>query len=440
MTQGTSREPQETVGQRIRRLRLAKGLSQRQLASGGTGEAYISLVERGKRKPSLRVLRHFAGRLGVDVEYLESGRSIPPSKERGLRLADAELELRLSHDLDRAASVLRELLAEDVRDGLEGRIRSALGAVAARRGDYPETIRQLEAVIAAGAAAPEAQPDTYEVLGRAYLATGASPMAITLLQSCVAAVDQDERFRPLQVRYRRFLAEAFSALGAVDRATTILDEAARRAEEAGGLADQVGVHWERARLLWSQGDGDGALEALTYARALAEHREDTLESARASVCAAQILNYAGRHDEARPHLERARHLLRFGDAAPDEGLLLAEEAKVLARSGDPERALALAQAADGLLAGHVRHVPNAAHALAVAHAELGDIEAADVEYRRAFDALAARRQSRELAAVAHDWAMALRRAGEADRAFAVLEELTARAYTTAAATSREPGS
>jgi transcriptional regulator with XRE-family HTH domain len=423
MTEGTGGAPPETVGQRIRRVRLARGLSQKALAARGISDAYVSHIEGGRRKPSLRVLKHLAGRLGVDVEYLESGRSIPAAKERGLRLADAELELRLRHDLDRAASVLNELLAEDVPDGLEPRIRSALGALAARRGDYPEAIRQLEAVIESGAAAPETQPDSFETLARAYLATGAAPMAVTLLQRCIAAVDEDDSFKPLQVRYRRFLAEAFTTLGAVARATAILDTAAEKAEAIGGLTDQVGVHWERARLLWTQGDGDGALAAITYARALADLREDSLESARASVFAAQVLNYAGRYKEAQPHLARARHLLKFGDAAPDQGLLRAEEAKVLAHRGEPECALALAEKANALLAEHVRHAPNAAHALAVAHAALGNTDAADAEYRRAVDALVARKQTREAAAVTRDWAEALRRAGHHDRAYAVLDEL-----------------
>jgi transcriptional regulator with XRE-family HTH domain len=423
MTQGTGLEPTETVGERIRRLRLARGLSQKEIAGRGISDSYVSRIENGQKQPSLRVLKHLASRLGVEVEYLESGRAIPAAKERGLRLADAELELRLNHDLDRADSVLRDLLSEEAHDGLEPRIRSALGAVAARRGDYPEAICQIEAVIASGAAAPETQPDSFETLARAYLATGASPMAIALLQRCIAAADEDERYAPLQVRFRRFLAEAFSALGALDRAAAILDKAAERAEALGGLHDQVGVHWERARLLWTQGDADGALAAITYARALADMREDSLESARASVFAAQVLNYAGRHEEAQPHIERASHLLRFGDAAPDQGLLLAEEAKVLARSGEPARALSLAREAERLLAGHVRHAPNAAHALAVAHAALGDIDAADADFDRAVSALADREQWREAIYIAREWADALRRAGRHDRAYEVLDDL-----------------
>src|SRR5207244_1159968 len=97
----------ETVGERIRRLRLSRGLSQRSLAAPGVSYAYISRIENGGRKPSLKALRAIASRLGVDPEYLEDGRAIPAAKERELRLADAELELRLGDNLERAEEQLR---------------------------------------------------------------------------------------------------------------------------------------------------------------------------------------------------------------------------------------------------------------------------------------------------------------------------------------------
>src|SRR5919109_2867931 len=119
----------ETVGQRIRRLRLAKGLSQRQLAGPGVGYAYISRIERGDRNPSVPALRYIAGKLGVDPDYLESGEAIPAAKERELRLVDAEIGLRMGGDLDTIEETLRGMLREDIPDGLDVRIRAALGTL-----------------------------------------------------------------------------------------------------------------------------------------------------------------------------------------------------------------------------------------------------------------------------------------------------------------------
>src|ERR671932_1131485 len=98
---------EESIGARVRRLRLERGLSQRELAGPGVSYAYISRIESGERKPSLKAMRYLAGRLGVDPEYLEDGRAIPARKERELRLVDAEIELRLGGDLKRADQRLR---------------------------------------------------------------------------------------------------------------------------------------------------------------------------------------------------------------------------------------------------------------------------------------------------------------------------------------------
>ncbi|NUS53369.1 MAG: helix-turn-helix transcriptional regulator, partial [Streptomycetaceae bacterium] len=44
--------PEETFGERIRRLRVHKGLTQRALAEPGYTAAYVSSVEAGRREPS----------------------------------------------------------------------------------------------------------------------------------------------------------------------------------------------------------------------------------------------------------------------------------------------------------------------------------------------------------------------------------------------------
>jgi transcriptional regulator with XRE-family HTH domain len=41
----------ESVGERIRRLRLERGMSQRDLAEPGISYAYLSRIEAGARKP-----------------------------------------------------------------------------------------------------------------------------------------------------------------------------------------------------------------------------------------------------------------------------------------------------------------------------------------------------------------------------------------------------
>ena len=67
-------EEAKTIGERIRQLREARRLSQRQLAEPGVTAAYISRIERGDRLPSVKALRKLAPKLEVSVEFLETGK------------------------------------------------------------------------------------------------------------------------------------------------------------------------------------------------------------------------------------------------------------------------------------------------------------------------------------------------------------------------------
>jgi transcriptional regulator with XRE-family HTH domain len=58
-------------GNNLRKLRTERGLSQEKLALElEFDRTYISLLERGKRNPSLITLNKIAERLGVDVREL----------------------------------------------------------------------------------------------------------------------------------------------------------------------------------------------------------------------------------------------------------------------------------------------------------------------------------------------------------------------------------
>jgi transcriptional regulator with XRE-family HTH domain len=65
------------IGRRLRELRKRAGLSQRELSAPGVSYAYISRIEAGARRPSVKALRQLAPRLGVSVHYLETGEEDP---------------------------------------------------------------------------------------------------------------------------------------------------------------------------------------------------------------------------------------------------------------------------------------------------------------------------------------------------------------------------
>ena len=50
----------ETIGERLRRLREERGLTQRDIAAPGVSAQYISKVERDQRTASVKALRKLA--------------------------------------------------------------------------------------------------------------------------------------------------------------------------------------------------------------------------------------------------------------------------------------------------------------------------------------------------------------------------------------------
>ena len=61
----------ETIGERLKRLRLERGLSQRELAAPGVSYAYISRIEAGKtRGVDLDTLDRLAHALGISPRSL----------------------------------------------------------------------------------------------------------------------------------------------------------------------------------------------------------------------------------------------------------------------------------------------------------------------------------------------------------------------------------
>lgn len=76
------------VGRNLRRLRLALGISQEELAyRAGIDRVYMSELERGRRNPSLLVLTRLAKALGVTLNDLvsaeASAKALPENLPRG---------------------------------------------------------------------------------------------------------------------------------------------------------------------------------------------------------------------------------------------------------------------------------------------------------------------------------------------------------------------
>src|SRR5437868_2343705 len=135
----------ETIGQRLKRLRLERGLSQRELAAPGVSYAYISRIEAGSRQPSVKALRRLAAKLNVSADYLERGSQLDPSAERELRLSDLELAVRLG-EWEGVEEPLLDAVVEAETAGDRGallRARVALATLAQERREHSRAVELM---------------------------------------------------------------------------------------------------------------------------------------------------------------------------------------------------------------------------------------------------------------------------------------------------------
>ncbi|MBA2296428.1 MAG: tetratricopeptide repeat protein [Actinobacteria bacterium] len=102
------------LGDRVRALRVAAGLTQVELAGGRFSKEYISQIERGKTRPTESTIALLAERLAVDPGFLTSGVSTEERVKVEAMLARAEA-LSEAHRYSEAIDTFRE-----ARAGVEG--------------------------------------------------------------------------------------------------------------------------------------------------------------------------------------------------------------------------------------------------------------------------------------------------------------------------------
>ena len=69
----TAAPARTSLGDRVRQLRIARGLTQTDLAGDRFSKEYVSQIERGKTRPTAETIEWLAARLGVDSTFLEIG-------------------------------------------------------------------------------------------------------------------------------------------------------------------------------------------------------------------------------------------------------------------------------------------------------------------------------------------------------------------------------
>jgi tetratricopeptide (TPR) repeat protein len=413
----------EPIGARLKRLRLERGLSQRELSGPGVSYAYISRIEAGARTPSVKALRMLARKLGVTVEYLETGRDLRDTDERELRIADAELELRLADDVEAAETKLKVILDESTQAGdltSAARAQIALGLAAAHRGNHLDAVERLEASVQSQAVVVAARPDVYATLGQSYAALGAPDRAVRLFERCLEEIESTASDDAgTYIRFATYLSYALSDAGDHDRAKAVVRDALARDGDADPYS-RVRLYWSLSRVAGIEGRLSEALEYMRRAITLLEATDHNVQLARAYLVSAGIEAQEGDPDNAQEHLRSAKRLLGVNAEAIDRAMLAIGWSRVEALTGDSAKAIEHAREAIALLGDyHGGEQGAAVWALAHGLAAAGDVDGAHGAYPRAVDLLSVHGRRSDAASASDEWAAMLRDHGRDDEAGAI---------------------
>ena len=341
------------LGERLRNLRIASGLTQSDLAAGRFSKEYVSQIERGKTRPTAETLQWLATRLGVDPGYIESGVSV---EERD----------RIEATLARAEALSR----------------------AQRHGEALEEFTRAHTA-AAGTGAPALELRALLGESWAHIQAGGIEQALDLLvparelseRPAFSDVDRAAVFFRLGVcRYK--LSSISTAIGLLDTALALADASRLPCDLL--RADILG--W-RSRCHRRQRDWQAAREDVERALELADAAGDRQTMAHTYFQASLVAEREGHWLLARTYAERARDYYQELEDRANVGRMLNNLGGLNYTLGNPERAIGLLK--DSFrVALETGNEPDAGHvmcSLAEVHLGTGKPGPAEAEARRALD-------------------------------------------------------
>lgn len=235
------------VGANIREVRTKLGMTQAQLAAPEFSISYISAIERGKIRPSLRALSVLARRLDVPLTFLLEGSPAGATEARAVgyspadagRDQDVEVTLLQADVLikqgayEQAERVLARITPNRISTDQVYRLYLSHGKINLGVAKFQEAVVDLRAAVTQAEALNENEyiERARNLLGRAYFLLSNYTLAIENHLRCNAALENGrikDPFFALDVFSN--LANDYFSLGDVDRAIAFYQQALKISE------------------------------------------------------------------------------------------------------------------------------------------------------------------------------------------------------------------
>jgi tetratricopeptide (TPR) repeat protein len=342
------------LGERVRQLRVAAGLTQTELAGTRFSKEYISQIERGKTRPTQETIDWLSGRLKADAGYLANG--VETAK------------------LARAEALLAQ--AEALLTG-------------ARYGEAVECFESAESLVAESGLA-ELSLQRVVGLATALMELGQIRRAVDLLVEAQTWPSFSSMSELQRSAYLYRLGVGRARLGSTHVALGILTEAYKAGSEAfASEALLAGILSWRSMCLQRLRDLDLAREDAEHAVELSERSGDPRAHAYALFQASLAADREGRHVLARRYAEQAKARYEEIDDQVQLGKVLNNLGGVHLQLGDHEKAIEFFKRSYAcfLDAGSDALCGAAMCSIASAHLEQGAFVLAEEQARRGIELL-----------------------------------------------------
>lgn len=327
----------EGLGGRMRKARLEAGLSQAQVGVPHFTRAYVSAIELGKVRPSMKSLEFFATRLGKPTSFfIEDEADEQRRKERDLDIVAAGALLSRSTAAE-ALGRVESLLSGDAspRELCHLRVMAGTALNFLMRG--PEAVVHLTA---AEKIALQLSDDALLRRARYQLAIAhrnsgdrrrALALLLALLTSLEALTPPD---RLLQMKVLKDLGAVSFDLGEADAAFAYLNSALVWANEIGDMSGLIGIYNGLAYAHRASGDLEGATGCLQRALGATEASNDLVQAAVVRNSLAVVTAERGHLESALEHVERALEIVRVTGPKAYLASVLNTKAECLLKRGD----------------------------------------------------------------------------------------------------------